>query len=164
MEEFHQILGSSPSTITWWQMSARGAVVLIYAIVLLRLAARRVHGRDTAMDIIVAVIVGSALSRAMTGTADLLPTLGATAVLFALHSLIAAIAVRSNWFSKLVKGRATQLIKDGKLDERQARRSLLGKHDIEQELRLHGVTDPASIQAAWLERNGRISVIKRPRA
>ena len=63
METFHQMFGTNPETITWWQMSARAAVVMVYAVILLRLGARRVLGNDTAMDIIVAVPATAAPAR-----------------------------------------------------------------------------------------------------
>lgn len=161
METFHQIFGTDAETITWLQMCARAVVVMVYAIILLRMAARRAQGNDTAMDVIVAVIVGSALSRALTGTADLLPTFAATAVLFALHSLVAALAMRFGWFSKLTKGRPSQLIQDGKIDWRRARRALIGEGDLQQELRLQSIARIEDVETAHLERNGRISIVRR---
>lgn len=161
MDTFYQIFGTDAETLTWWQMSARAVVIMAYALILLRLGARRVLGNDTAMDIIVAVIVGSALSRALTGTANLLPTLAATAVLFALHSLVAALAVRAGWFSTVAKGNPTKLIEDGRIDWRRARRALIGEGDLDQELRLHGMETPDQVRLAHLERNGKISIIRR---
>ncbi|MBE0531144.1 MAG: DUF421 domain-containing protein [Rhodospirillales bacterium] len=165
MELFNQVFGSgTDGTLTWAQMSARGVLISIYAIVLLRVSARRALGHDTAMDFVVAVIVGSALSRALTGNAALLPTLAAAAVIVGVHSLIAALAVHWGWLSRLAKGRPTRLIEAGKIDWRRARRALIGEGDLEEELRLHGVSGIEAVESAHLERNGRISIVKRSQA
>lgn len=161
MEVFHHLVGTASESLTWWQMSARAVVIGVYAIILLRVGARRLLGNDTPMDIVIAVIVGSALSRAMTGSANLLPTLAATAVLFALHSVVAAVAVRSDWFSRWTKGTSTRLIHQGRIDWTRARKVLIGEGDLDQELRLRGVVSPEEVETAHLERNGKISIVTR---
>lgn len=163
IQVFNRIFGSgADGSIAWWQMCARAVLISIYAIFLLHLSARRTLGNGTVMDIVVAVVIGSALSRALTGNALLLPTLAATAVLIALHSLIAAVAVRANWFSLAVKGRSTRLVERGKVDWRKANRALIGEHDLDEELCLQGVSGVENVEAAHLERNGKISVVRRP--
>ena len=53
--------------LTWWQECNRALVVFIYGLAIMRVAGRRVFGKWAALDIIVSVIVGSNLSRALTG-------------------------------------------------------------------------------------------------
>ncbi len=56
------------------QLVARACLIFVYGLVLVRLAGRRVFGRWSALDIIVSIVVGSNLSRALTGNAPLLGT------------------------------------------------------------------------------------------
>lgn len=163
MDTFYQLFGSDADTITWWQMSARAALVMIYAVLLYRLAARRTFGRNTALDIVVAIVLGSTLSRALTANAALLPALAATAVLIGLHAILAALALRFGPFSRLTKGAPTKLIEDGRIDWDNARRASVGEGDLMEALRLHGVEDEGSVKAAYMERNGQISVIRNAR-
>jgi hypothetical protein len=65
MYVFHQIFGSAPPSITWWQIRARAVLIFVYAIALLRRGARRALGKGMATDVVAAAIVGSALSRAL---------------------------------------------------------------------------------------------------
>ena len=51
-------------------------------------------------------MVGSNLSRALTGNAHLWGTLAATTLLMALHWLLSHAAARSPWLSHLVEGRS----------------------------------------------------------
>jgi len=53
-------------------------VIFAFGLALVRLAGRRVFVRWAALDIVVAVVVGSNLSRALTGTAPLGGTLAAS--------------------------------------------------------------------------------------
>ncbi|HKJ75026.1 MAG TPA: YetF domain-containing protein [Alphaproteobacteria bacterium] len=159
MTLFHHIFGSDATTITWWQMCARAAVMTVYAVVLYRLSARRAFGRNTALDIVVAVVLGSTLSRGITGNAGFIPVILATAVLVAMHWLLTDLALKSKVFSKLTEGSATKLIDDGEINWENARRTNLSADDLNEALRLSGVEDPRAIKAAYLERNGRISVI-----
>jgi uncharacterized membrane protein YcaP (DUF421 family) len=161
VETLDALFGSNAETITWWQMCVRALVVACYAIVLFRVASRRIAGRDAVLDIVFAVIIGSTLSRALTGNAPLLPSMVAMAVVVLLHAVLAAGAAKFRWISRLTTGSATKIAADGKVDWRRARRANLGEEDVQEELRLHGVPSIESVKEAYLERNGRISIIRR---
>jgi uncharacterized membrane protein YcaP (DUF421 family) len=161
METFYAIFGTDSATITWWQAAARAVLILIYAVALYRIAGRRVFGRNTALDIVVYVILGSTLSRALTANAPLLPTFAATAALLAGHSGLSLLARKSGVASRLIKGTPVQLIRDARIDWRNARSVNIGEGDLNEALRLHGVGDVAAVRAAFMERNGKISIIKR---
>ena len=61
--------------ITWWQECARAALIFCYGLLLVRLAGRRIFATWSALDIVVAIVTGSTLSRALTGNAPLFGTL-----------------------------------------------------------------------------------------
>src|SRR3954471_6266155 len=103
----------SDGHLTWWQECARAVLIFGYGLALVRLAGRRVFGKWAALDIIVSIIVGSNLSRALTGSAPLLGTLAATTLLMVLHWLLAHAAARSPRLSRLVEGPAIELARDG---------------------------------------------------
>lgn len=161
MQVFQQLVGDQGPHIAWWQMCIRAAIIFVYAVALYRLVPRRSFAGLTPFDIGLTVILGSSLSRALTGNAPLLPTLAATILLVALHAGLATLAPRSRLVSLAIKGRPVLLIRDGKVDERAARRARLGPRDLEEELRLEGVADPAEVKEARLERNGAVSVLRR---
>jgi uncharacterized membrane protein YcaP (DUF421 family) len=83
-----QIFGSGPP-LSAAQECARAALVFAYGLLLVRVAGRRVFGKWSALDIIVSIVVGSNLSRALTGDAPLWGTLAATTLLMALHWVLA---------------------------------------------------------------------------
>lgn len=52
METLDALFGTNAETITWWQMCVRALVVACYAIVLFRVASRRIVGRDAVLDVV----------------------------------------------------------------------------------------------------------------
>ncbi|EAR51562.1 putative membrane protein [Oceanicola granulosus HTCC2516] len=161
METFHYLIGQDTPHIAWWQMSLRAVIIFFYAILLYRLAPRRSFSNLSAQDIVLTVILGSSLSRALTGNAPLLPTLVATGLLVGLYVGVTALAPRSKLISRLVKGRPITLVRDGKVDRQAFRRAHFGENDITELLRLNGLRDLLEVEEAHLERNGQVSVISK---
>ena len=147
--------------MAWWQMCNRAAIIFIYAMLLYRLAPRRSLANLSAVDLVLTVVLGSSLSRALTGNAPLLRTLVATALLVALHAGLSALAPRSDLISRIAKGRPIRLIHDGEVDWNVIRRNHLGPRDIAEHLRLKGIRDAEEVDEAYLERNGQISIIRK---
>lgn len=112
MEWFEAVFGRQHE-MTAAQECARAVLVLTYGLVVLRAAGRRIFGKWSALDIIVSIIVGSNLSRAMTGGAPLLGTLAATTLLIGLHWVLARLAAVSPAFGRIVEGGAITLAVDG---------------------------------------------------
>jgi uncharacterized membrane protein YcaP (DUF421 family) len=120
-----------------------------------------VNRRNTSFDIVVGVMLGSILGRALTANARFFPTLAASAVLMLLHMLIAKIAFRAPRIGHVVKGSEIQLIDSGKILWEALRRTSITEHDLMEALRVNGgLMDAGQAKAAYLERNGKISVIK----
>ena len=110
-----EIIGGNAMTITWWQMACRGVFVFVFGLILVRLGGRRVFGRYTSFDIVLGVILGSTLSRAITGNAKLFPTLFTAALLVSLHWLIVELSSRSKQLATLFRGTRILLVKDGRI-------------------------------------------------
>jgi uncharacterized membrane protein YcaP (DUF421 family) len=142
-------------------MAWRSIIVFAFAVALARVGDRRFLGHSAGFDIMVAIILGSVLSRAINGQAAFFPTLGASALLVLLHHVLAKLAFHSHWFSRLVKGTARTLVRDGNLVDRELCRSNMTHDDLDEHLRLNGgVIGTDDVAEARLERNGTISVVK----
>lgn len=160
-EVFHTVFGIHDQTLTWWQMSARAIGVFFAALLIIRIGSHRIFGKNTAFDIILGIIYGSVLSRAITGNAPFWPTLAAALTLVLLHKGLAVVAYHTNFgFGNFIKGRPQVLVKDGKLQEKALRANSVTKNDLLEALRNSGaVTDLGMIEEAYLERSGNISII-----
>jgi uncharacterized membrane protein YcaP (DUF421 family) len=146
--------------INWWQECARAAVIFAYGLVLVRLSGRRVFGRWAALDIVVAIVVGSNLSRALTGTAPLGGTLAASALLVALHWALAQGVARSKRLSQIFEGSMVELARAGKVERSQLLHHAVSASDIEEALRQRGVERISDTRLIALEPSGKITVLK----
>ena len=146
------------------QVALRALVVYGLTLLIVRLGSKRLMGKATAFDVILAIMLGSIMSRAITGSEGLLPTFIAGAVLVGLHWLFGVVALRSDRFGRLVKGEPVRIVEDGKVLDDAMRGSHLTRRDLEEALRLEGIhPDPSRIALAHLERDGTISVVPRDR-
>jgi uncharacterized membrane protein YcaP (DUF421 family) len=124
------------------------------------LAKKRFMGRATAFDVILGIMIASIVSRAVMGNSPFLPPLAAAAVLLGMHWLFSGIALRWYGFGSLIKDEPRTLIRDGEVDEQAMRKSHITEHDLWEDLRGKGVSDPKQVAEARLERSGNLSVIK----
>jgi uncharacterized membrane protein YcaP (DUF421 family) len=153
-------LGREAGEVGAVQMAVRTVVVYVVALAVVRSGSKRFLSQASAFDVIVAIMLGSIMSRAINGSAAFVPTLLSGAVLVAVHWLLAALASRFDWLGPLVKGRPTLLARDGRIDRKAMREAGVSDHDLEQALRLQARrTDLAEVHLAYLERDGSISVI-----
>lgn len=147
--------------VTAVQMVLRAVLVYATSLAIVRLGSKRFLSRATAFDVIVAIMLGSVLSRAINGSAPVLPSLAGGAAIVGLHWILTFLTARLESFGPLVKGNPVLLIRDGEVQRDGMRKAGLSDRDLEQHLRLSaGVTDPSRIRLACLERNGKISFIR----
>ncbi len=162
MSGFDAIIGQgTPMQIAWWQMAIRGIIIFFYGIVLLRVAGRRAFGRQSALDIVLTVLIGSNLSRAMTGGSPFLPTIAGSAVLVLLYWIGIHLTQRWDFAGFLVKGEFAVLLRDGTLDHAALRRAGVSERDLREAIRSEGAADPSEVHLATLERSGHVSVVKK---
>ena len=155
-------LGAEPKDLTFVQISLRGIIVIIAALVMIRLGSKRSLAEKTVFDAVLIVILASILARPVNGSAPLFPTIGCGFILVFLHRFFAWIACRSHAFGILIKGEPQVILRDGQPDWKAMRRNHISKHDLEEDLRLSAETDDLSqIRIARVERSGDISFIKK---
>lgn len=160
LENFYAAIGEAGGDIGWAEMSVRALIIFIYGVIATRVGAWRAFGRWSPPDIIVAIIIGSSLSRTLTGPAPLVPTLVATTIFIAAYWFLSFAASRSDWLDWLFKGAPVPIITGGAVDRSALRRAVLSNRDVDEALREKGVAQASRIVTAVLERNGRITVIR----
>lgn len=148
--------------LTTMQTVTRTIIVYGVALLLIRLGKRRFLGGYTAFDILMGFVVGSILSRAITGRENLFSVSVVIATLMVVHYIISYITFLSSNASRVLKNEDRQLVEDGVVNEEAMRISKLGEKDLLQALRKKGgVESPEDVKSAYLERDGSITVIPR---
>jgi uncharacterized membrane protein YcaP (DUF421 family) len=158
---FNFLFGIHDKTLTWWQMSFRAIGVFFAALIIIRIGYHRIFGKNTAFDIILGIIYGSVLSRAITGNAPFWPTIAAALTLVLLHKSLAILAFHTNiGIGNLIKGKPSLLVKDGELKWEEMKNNSVTENDILEALRNSGhQPEINNIKYAYLERSGEISII-----
>jgi len=144
------------------QMALRTVLIFAATLLLVRLGSKRFLSQATAFDVIVGIMLGSVMSRAINSSAPLVPTLAAGAVFVGLHWLLNTLAFHIDQFGAAVKGNPILLVDDGQVQQRGVREAGLSDRDLQQAFRLQGQEpDLSKIRRAYLERDGSVSVIPR---
>lgn len=152
--------GIEPKDLNAFQLSMRGVLILLAALVLMRIGAKRALARKTPFDMVLIVIVGSLLSRSINGSGPLFGTIVASFVLVALHRLLALLAYSWHPLGVAMKGVPGLVVEDGRYVEKTLRQNHITKHDVEEDLRLDGKTEDISqVKTARVERSGDISFL-----
>jgi uncharacterized membrane protein YcaP (DUF421 family) len=145
------------------QEGARAILIFSYGLLLLRASGPRMFGHWSALDIVIGIMVGSALARAMTGSAPLVGTMVAAAVMALLHVSLAHAVARNGRIARLVEGRSVVLVDHGRIDHAARRRNKISEADLREALREHGIdgeTKIANVKTMALEPSGKLSVVK----
>lgn len=158
----HDVLGLDAETLNIPQMVVRAVIVYVVALAFVRLGDKRFLGKNTAFDVVVAIMFGSVISRAITTGPEFMPILVAGGVLLALHFAVALITFRSERIGTLVKGRERRLVVNGEIQWDQMAAAHVTERDLLGSLRREARTeDVSNVRVAHLERSGDVSVMKK---
>jgi uncharacterized membrane protein YcaP (DUF421 family) len=153
------LVGPDDGTPTTLQFCTRALLLLPYGILCIRIAGRRTFSNLTPLDIFVAIVVGSNISRAMTGKAPFVQALVATLLLVALHRLLAIATMHSNLLARFIKGKPVVLVRDGTIDRSALRSCHLSDDDLLEGIRMEQEGRIEKVALATFERGGKISVV-----
>jgi uncharacterized membrane protein YcaP (DUF421 family) len=154
--------GDAPQQpLLYGQVAARACVVYLIGLALVRIGKSRLLSHATALDVILAVILGSLLSRGITGSASISGTTVACVMLIAVHWFLTAVACRWHRLGNLIKGHTYLVVDNGRIDWKAMRRSHISEQDLLEELRLNAnIEDVSRIKRAYKERSGQISGVR----
>src|SRR4051812_3882275 len=159
MEMLRALIGPDNGEASAAQLCVRALILFVVGIAYIRVAGRRTFSHASPLDIVVALIVGSNLSRAMTGKAPFWQALAATLLLVVLHRLFAMLTLRWGWLAKVMKAEPVVLVRDGEVDRRAMLRHGIGEQDLLEALRLEQALEAKDIRLASLENSSKISVV-----
>lgn len=162
MEEIIKIFASKGSDLNFWEAAIRAIIVFISAIVILKAGKRKFLGKNSALDFILAICIGSTLSRSINGSSTLWPSLAASLALVLFHSLLSFIASKSKNFSDFLNGKSIILIDNGeKIKDEMVRHHIEDKDLIEAVRLSTHKSSMDKVKQAFLETNGSISIVNK---
>ncbi len=137
-------------------------VIYIFLIVAFRLLGRRQLGQLNVIDLVVVLIMGSAVETAMiNGNISLPAGLVCALTLLLTNRIIAAIAGKYKPFRRFVSGVPIVLVSHGHLIEESLKRAGLTEADLMEAIRSRGCDNYDCINYAVMEEDGEITVVEK---
>jgi uncharacterized membrane protein YcaP (DUF421 family) len=159
METIRLLIGPDTGDASPAQLCFRALILFVFGIACIRIAGRRTFSQASPLDIVVAIIIGSNLSRAMTGKAPFFGGLAATLVIVVLHRLLALATLRWSAIARWIKCEPVVLVRDGRPDRAAMARHGISEADLAEGLRMEQVEQANAARLAVLEGGGKISVV-----
>ncbi len=146
-------------SVPWWELLARGVIVYVFLIVLLRVSGKRQVGQLAPFDLVLLLVLSNSVQNAMNaGDNSLTGGIICAGTLVAMNWLVGVATYRSKTVERIVEGRPEVLIHNGHLYEDVLAREKLTHHELNAALRTAGCATIEEVQFAVLETNGQISV------
>lgn len=163
MELFIKIFGEGKD-LNALQMSSRGVAIFLIALILIRISGRRSFGMKAPLDNIIAILLGAVMSRAIVGASPFLPVITCCFAIVLLHRLFGWLIATNKWFVGVVEGNKILLYENDHFIDNNMRRALVCREDVVQSIRKSTMSeDMSKIDKIYMERNGDISVLKKPK-
>ena len=161
MDIFNKLFGEG-SDLSIFQMFLRGIIVFFIAFIMIRIAGRRSFGIRTPLDMIINILLGAVLSRAVVGASPFFPVIITCVGIVILHRLMEWLLANHAKASELLEGKKIELFANGSFISKNMKKALVNEEDILQGIRKTALTDDLSkIEKVYMERNGEITAIKK---
>jgi len=148
----------------WWEFVLRAVVVYVVILVMVRISGKRSVGQYTPFDLILVVLLGTAVQNSLIGEdVSLLGGLLLAATLIALNWLVGLATSRSRRMDRLVEGVPVVLARNGRIYQEALRRENIATSDFDEAMRQADCTKHDDIRLALLETDGKISIVTRER-
>ena len=144
--------------------AARGLLVYVLMLVVIRLLGKRTVGNFTAFDLLVALMLGEIVDEVIYGDVSLSQGVVAILVIAAAKYATAWLSYSSKTMNKLLEGEPREIIRHGELVREGMRAEFMNELEVMAALRLHGIEDLQKVKSATMEVDGEMSVIKEGRA
>ena len=152
-------LGKVSGGETMFTLFLRALILYVVMIVTMRALGKRQLGQfqpyEFAMTILLADLISTPMGSVSTPLLyGILPFMA----LFAVHSLITLLSLKSDRVRAIVSGKPSLVISRGVINEKELKRLCLSLADLLEGLRGAGVLDPSEAGTAVVEANGKLSV------
>lgn len=144
------------------ELIVRGTAMFWFLYVLFRCVVRRDAGGVGMADILVLVIVADAAQNAMAGEyRSIVDGMVLVGTIIFWNYLLDWLCYRFPALEQVLQPRPLLLVKDGQMLFDNMRRQLLTREELLAKIREEGLEDLAAVKRAYMESDGKISVVKK---
>ena len=147
--------------LVWWEFIARGAIVYLALLAIMRMSGKRTLGQFTPFDLLVVMLISEAVGNSMTGGDEsVIGGIIVVATMVALNVGIAYIASRSRRFEDFMEGKEVLLGRNGRIFYDVLKANRIGENDVERAFNAADVR-LEEMEYLILEADGSINVLKK---
>ncbi len=143
-----------------FELIVRGTILYFAIIAFMRLLPR-IGGELAVMDFVFLLLIAEAAAHGMGEHQTVGDAILLIATLMVWNYLFNFLSFHIPFFEKLISGTRVQVVRDGRLLQRNMRREYLTEDELMAQLRRHGIEDVMEVKAAFIEGEGQIAVIPR---
>lgn len=148
-------------SLPWWEFIARGLIIYLALLLLVRISGKRTVGQFTPFDLVVVLLLSEAVSNGLSGGDDSVSGgLIVATTLIALNFALGWLTSHYEPAEKAVEGREVLIGRNGELYKQVLRRERVSPADVHKVLRENDCA-LEEMRCAFLEADGTISVIKK---
>jgi uncharacterized membrane protein YcaP (DUF421 family) len=149
----------------WKDILFRVALAFVLVLLSTRTRGKKMIERMSYLDFIGAVTLGSLTGAIMLDHNITLGDLVLAIMSFTMLIFIATfLSLKFRSVRKVIAGLPIELVRDGQILEKELGRARITVESLAQQLRLNDVFDISTVKQAYLETNGKLSVLLRPEA
>jgi uncharacterized membrane protein YcaP (DUF421 family) len=140
--------------------AARGVLVYVVMLIVIRVLGKRTVGNFTAFDLLVALMLGEVVDEIIYGDVNLAQGFTAILVIAACKYVTAWLTYWNHGINRILEGTPTEIVKHGEFVRKGLRAELMNEQEALAALRLNDVSDMRAVKSAVLEVDGQVSVIR----
>ncbi len=143
------------------ELIARGTALYFGILIFMRLMPRRTAGDLAVMDLIFLLLIVDAAAHAMGNYSAVADGLLMIATFMAWNYALNFLSYYVPFIERLVNSKKLLIVRDGRLLRRNMRREFLTEEELLDHLRRKSIDDIREVRAAYVEGDGKISVLVR---
>lgn len=138
----------------------RTVILYLCVVTALRLMGKRQLGELQPSELVIALMISDLA--AIPIESDKIPIMRGIVPVFTLvllEFILSVLVLKSVTLRKFITGTPTQIVKDGKFDEKQLKKLRITYDDVMEQFRLAGYSSISQIDSAIIETNGQLSIV-----
>ena len=142
--------------------AARALAVYVVMLIVIRALGKRTVGNFAAFDLLVALMLGELVDEIIYGDVSFSQGTTAIAVIAGAQAGNAWVTRWGHGLDRLLEGTPTPVVRNGVLLEEGLRKERMNAKNLVAHLREQGVRDLREVEAAFVEDDGGVSIVRRP--
>lgn len=140
--------------------AARGALVYVVMLIVIRVLGKRTIGNFTAFDLLVALMLGEVVDEIIYGDVSLAQGFTAIVVIALCKYLTTWLSFWNPTVNRILEGKPTEVVRHGEFVREGLRAEVMNEQEVFAALRLNDIADMREVKSAIMEVDGQLSVIR----